>query len=479
MKKNKRLFALLLAAGLCLSACAAPQTEITEETEQTEMQTESEHPEKEMISERLAAPDGVRSVTPISAPDGFSGGWRILFEQPLDWKNPDAGTFLQRVELFFRSAGAVNCLETEDELQTEDKNELSELLEGNRIRVEHRFFGASVPEGLSADSVDLWQYMTAENAAADLHKIVSELKTVLSGKWLVTGTGNGGQTANFFTCRYPEDADLTVSYSVPCSVPEDERLFRFIYEEAGNLTYGEEEAARMRTSVTQFQVECIKNRKALAPAYKAFAEENGAVFRNSCREDILFDLGVLEFAVRVWQNAADFEEIQSVTERSEETEQKQTALLELLCRYADPSAFAVSSDSFSDYLRAYTERGWYRYDFSYLRRALEEDGSGARLAISEKEEEGILWELLLTKEQRQTLSYDASVYTALTEWAGSCKTPVFLLYGSSDLMQALRLPEKNNANITAYTNETGNADILRFPEEVREEIIDRIYLILS
>ena len=60
-------------------------------------------------------------------------------------------------------------------IATDDAHELCSILSGNYIHVEHRFFGQSRPASLSNDGTDGWQYLTSENAAADYHRIYTEL----------------------------------------------------------------------------------------------------------------------------------------------------------------------------------------------------------------------------------------------------------------------------------------------------------------
>ena len=40
-------------------------------------------------------------------------------------------------------------------------NQIPTLYKTNEIRCEHRFFCASIPEGLSNSSTEFWQYLTA------------------------------------------------------------------------------------------------------------------------------------------------------------------------------------------------------------------------------------------------------------------------------------------------------------------------------
>ena len=84
------------------------------------------------------------------------------------------------------------------------------------IAVEHRYFGRSVPDPVQ------WQYLTVKNAADDMHKIVTAMKTVYGGKWVATGTSKGGQTSLFYKSYYPDDVDATVAYVAPVNLAQED-----------------------------------------------------------------------------------------------------------------------------------------------------------------------------------------------------------------------------------------------------------------
>ena len=124
----------------------------------------------------------------------FAEKYLVTFTQYLDWKNPNLGTFTQRVEIGFKGYDNVNVMYVsgyelvEDRFETDDDHEISEMCNGNYIAVEYRFFSKSKPEGLSSDSTALWEYLTDENASNDFHNIIEQLKKILSGRWVFTGT---------------------------------------------------------------------------------------------------------------------------------------------------------------------------------------------------------------------------------------------------------------------------------------------------
>ena len=123
----------------------------------------------------------------------------------------------------------------------DDAHELCTMLSGNYIHVEHRFFGKSRPEGLSNDDTDGWQYLTAENAATDYHRIYTELSKALNGPWTATGTSRGGEVCASYAYYYPKDMGLYMPYVGPFSGSrEDPRFYEFVYTKIGDEKYGAE-----------------------------------------------------------------------------------------------------------------------------------------------------------------------------------------------------------------------------------------------
>ncbi len=172
--------------------------------------------------ERLSELPGVVSIDEIvQSGEVFAEKYVVWFEQPIDWQNPDMGTFLQRAEIGFMGWDAVNVVNVggyalrDSRFTRDDRHELAKMYSGNYINIEYRYFAKSAPEGLSKRSAALWEYLTDENAANDFHSIMEQLKSILSGKWVFTGASKGGQMTNLFSYYYPNDADAYVAYVTP------------------------------------------------------------------------------------------------------------------------------------------------------------------------------------------------------------------------------------------------------------------------
>lgn len=168
---------------------------------------------RDTLISRIEAIPGVSGVKRLESPN-FNDKYVLYFQQPLDHKNPSAGSFTQRVYLMNVSFSRPTVIVTEGygaayASNPRYRDELSRLFETNIVFVEHRYFLESTPKPLE------WKYLTAENSAYDLHKIKKAFEQFYKGKWIATGVSKGGQTALIYRAFFPDDVDITVPYVAP------------------------------------------------------------------------------------------------------------------------------------------------------------------------------------------------------------------------------------------------------------------------
>ncbi len=447
-------------------------------------------------AQALAALDGVTNVEPIdvSGSQQFAEKYVVTFEQPLDHKNPSAGTFPQRVEVGIIPDAKTNVMETDgyllidEALTTDDAHELCTTLSGNYIHVEHRFFGKSRPEGLSNDGTDGWQYLTVENAAADYHRIYTELSKVLDGPWAATGTSRGGEVCASYAYYYPEDMKLYVPYVGPFSGGrEDPRFYEFVYTKIGDEKYGAEKAKEYRDLVSSFQVELMKNKEALAPALKQFAEQQGSSYLEYATDGRLFDLAVAELAVQEWQSIQEestnpqidlsFAGMQDVLAMPEGTDDEKNAKLQAELQFllvlASPTDWAVNHPAWPYYVGGASQYGQYHYDFSYLRQACEAAGLGDVLTVKPEDEENFVFKMVLTPEQQQAFSYDGAFYEGVTKWVDATDAKIIFIYGNSDPWYSMRIHDTDNPNVKMYVSDKKphTVRISDFDQATMQEIV--------
>ena len=444
------------------AAAAETTTEVTEETEASE--TTAYTPVPDLTVEALEALDGVTRVEDLSVvrQEGYNyqnadkSNFVVYFEQPLDWNDPSKGTFEQRITIAFNGAKNsefyVGGYFLNDNILTGQKYfdtyAVSHVI--NYISAEYRFFGKSRPEDLDNNSPKYWEYLTSYNAACDFHHIITELKKVMPGSWMMAGASKGGVATMVQAMYFPDDANVFVPQIAPVmSSPQEEIFVKNIYETIGDDRYGPEQAAEYRQLVLDFQVEAIKNRDALQDRVWEYLTKDSNEYTDMATPEIVFDHVVLSFAIRTWQYAQDFESIQNVLDlKGEDGYVDEIYYLLTGDKPADEETppyvteyDPVPYDYYPYYVQCMKELGYFKADFSYLRDALEKDGSGAKLVVTEDMEDMFNLKLFIQPEVLETLSFDISLHDDLVNWSQTTDANVIMLFGGSDVWYPLRLPD--------------------------------------
>lgn len=436
---------------------------------------------------RLWAIEGVTGVEKLSFERTHEGciqdKYLVTFEQPIDWKNPELGTFSQRVEIGITDKATVNLMHLDgyalqnDLLGRDYVPELVEMYRTNYIHIEHRFFGASSPDNLSYDQTGYWEYLTSENAAADYHSIYSRLAPLLGETWISYGESYGGLLSDVYASLYPEDCKLYVSFAAPC--PDginDKRLYDYIYTDIGTDAYGKEQAREYRNLITQFQVDLIKNKQDLLGLYNDAIDKTGMRFREHASKEVLYDINVLEFAVKFWQHNQEFDKLEQLLTMPEDTADnrlaKAQAEFNFMISVQGPEDWSPDKYTWPYYVSAATETGEYYHDFLYLRAALTELGIQNEMTVTPDMEETLLWDITFTDEQKNAFSYDGDFRDRLISSLKNTDAKMLMIYGATDPLYAVRLPNISNDNIRQYVH-PGLAHtiiIQSFPDDTLREI---------
>lgn len=164
---------------------------------------------------QLNAIEGVQAGSISSPVDGYRL-YDLLVEQPTDHNVQQSPIFQQRVRILVANEESPVVLKTlgygMGGAESASLNEVTRLINGTQVEVEHRFFRASVPENVD------WSLMTIEQAAADHHRVITLLKPLLSLHWIATGKSKGGMSATYLQRFYPEDLRGVVAYVAPISL---------------------------------------------------------------------------------------------------------------------------------------------------------------------------------------------------------------------------------------------------------------------
>jgi hypothetical protein len=243
----------------------------------------------------LAELKQVPGLTVISESATPPAGYRFFmlsFKQAADHRDPKAGTFEQRFQLLHKSTDRPMVLHTSgyNVRTTAFRSEPTQLIDGNQISTEQRFFLPSRPENADWRDLNIWQ------AATDHHKLVQALKRIYSKKWISTGASKGGMTSVYHRRFYPRDVDGVVAYVAPNDRinPHDKAYDEFF------KTVGTD--ATCRQALKDLQAEALKRRPELIAKYEAWAKAEGATFHQVLGNiDKAFEMTVLDTEWAFWQ----------------------------------------------------------------------------------------------------------------------------------------------------------------------------------
>ena len=292
----------------------------------------------------------------IDTPDGYEAAYELHIKQPIDHNNPDKGYFYQRAFLSHRGFDRPTVICTEGYTRSRNRiYELTNLISGNQIDVEHRYFGTSMPKEEDFD----YQYLNLEQATADLHHINQLFRQIYSGKWLSTGISKGGQTTIFYRYFYPEDVDVSVPYVAPLNLAlEETRIYTFLDSVGTDAC---------RTALYEVQRTVLENREEVLPKLRWYAKGAGLEFEYLGFEEA-FEYAVLEYPFAFWQLGGKCAEVPDKAAGVDAALEHLMAAsgVELFCD-ASMEAYA------SHYYQAGSEMGYYSYeteDFAGLLKAL-------------------------------------------------------------------------------------------------------------
>ena len=474
--KSKLILLTLLLSLSSLTGCGKPK----------QPEEESESPLSGTIAERLEQLDCIDQFYEINHGKYFKKVYNIRFTQYIDHNNKALGTFTQHIELGFNDLSAPTVyvssgymIQSNNSSYPQNENELAFLLNCNYLFVEHRYFGNSLPVNIDYDDAHTWDYLNTQQAASDAHNIVKQFKRVLEGKWLSTGMSKGGMTTELYAYYYPGDMDLYVPYVAPfCNSFYDERMVKFINEEAGDVQYGEEIASKMREDVLAFQIKLLEYRDTLAPRFY----NAGNNYSSYATVDSLYDAAIIEFGIGFWQYYQEYNDIVNCLNMEETTttqiEQKQNRFYYTLTSSVEPNDLSVNNAYTPYYIQAYQELGNYCYDYSYIREALPEN---VTLSVKEEDEQDLAYKLALS-DVELGLGHKELIGPKINEMLKTTKDQFIMIYGSSDPWYAVRPDDvKDRDNVSIYVNPhyPHTTNISNFDEAVTNEILTKIKTILD
>jgi hypothetical protein len=293
------------------------------------------------ILEKIESIEGI-DVTEITPQNGYARQFEIDIIQPVDHNNPAGQTFLQRAYLSHINETAPVVLATSGySARPTYLSELAEAMTVNQLQVAHRFMPGAEPSFLD------WEYLTIEQSAADLHRIVDLFKQIYTGTWISYGGSKNGMTALFFRRFYPNDVEATIALYAPLPQGiDDPRFDHFLM----NVVGSEED----REKIKRYQRASLAKRDSILPLIRNFMDNSNLTY--SLGEDVILEFEICEFPFAFWQLSNG--DCSVIPDSGASAEELYTFL-------EDQGGFVLYSEEYIKvfepvYYQAYTEFGWYR-----------------------------------------------------------------------------------------------------------------------
>jgi hypothetical protein len=220
-------------------------------------------------------------------------GYRFFvlnYTQPIDHRHPSKGTFQQRITVLHKDVSRPTVFYTGgyNVSTTPSRREPTQIVDGNQVSMEYRFFTPSRPDPADWSKLDIWQ------AAGDQHRIFKALKKIYTKKWISTGGSKGGMTATYYERFYPKDMDGVVAYVAPNDVVNDE-------DSAYDRFFTRVGTKECRDRLNAVQREALVRRESLEKKYAAYAAGNGYTFTTIGSLDRAYEAVVLDYVWGFWQ----------------------------------------------------------------------------------------------------------------------------------------------------------------------------------
>lgn len=392
---------------------------------------------------------GVQSVEQIAGGQ-FLEKYIVQFRQLRDPQNPEAGTFLQRVIVGHINPDSAVVLHTHGYNAANHKerisvrDELSDILNCNDIWVEHRYFGTSCPQDTN------WNEVTTRNAAYDMHRIVTALKTIYHGKWISTGGSKDGITATLYSMYYPHDVDVAVPYVAPfCLTQADERIIPFL-QNVGK--------AHQRARIRNWQLEALKRRNTLQPRLQHYCDSLNMRF--IVPFEMVYDYCVLDYDFGIWMRGISIDSIPQPYTSDDRMYQH-------FLKYANPDIFDRNHMQHQTYyVQSAKELGNYAYDLTPFRELLSPTTLRTTAYLAP----------LYLPEGDWDFSYSDKMHYEVMDFLRTTDCKLVFIYGETDAWTAFQITDTGNPNIHKFILPDGchYSKIRQFDEQTQKEIMSLI-----
>ena len=381
--------------------------------------------------------DGLSDVTytELESIEGFESTYILEVKQPLDHDDTTKGFFNQQVILSHKSFQSPTVIITQGyQLYGNRTAELTTLVNGNQINVEHRFFGKSIP-----DSLD-YPYLNLKQATADLHHIRELFDAIYPEKWISTGISKGGATTVFYRYFYPNDVDISIPYVAPINIAEeDPRIYKFLD------TIGSDQC---RAKIKSFQIQLLENRDEIIPLLKE-NNSNSEVNFTIIPFKMAFEYAVMEYPFSFWQYGQSCDEIPT-KEASLEDQARYFNSVSTTAFFSDESIIRLMPH----YYQSATEMGYYGYETYKFKKYLTE-------LPTDHNPQATFFSF------EMNTPFNGQLLKGINKWLETTDAKFIYIYGGIDTWIADGVPEKDLENSEWFILEGkhhGNARIKNMNE---------------
>jgi hypothetical protein len=322
------------------------------------------------------------------------------------------------------------------------KNEVEQMLNANNIGVEYRFFGKSVPDSLQ------WEYLTIEQATADLHAVKQLFKQLYKGKWFSTGISKGGQTTLYYKYFYPEDVDVAIPYVAPIdNALEDTRIYTFL-DTIGKL--------ECRQKIVEFQKFLLMNEDKAIEKLNWYAKGARLKFNRTGNIGKSYELAVLEYSFSFWQWGRSCDSIP--------TNKKLDDYLGELLKTSNISFFSDKDiDSYASHYYQATQTGYYGYNIEPFKKYIKHFTSNPSAIFPPK--------------SAKLNTFSPELYQNFQKWLDEKGNNILYIYGGIDTWSAPRVLVSKQVNSKSFLipgASHGTARIKNLPDGMKKEFIGKI-----
>ena len=380
----------------------------------------------------------VDSFRAIPSDNPFSETYEVWFRVPLDHTNPHSQYFPLRVYYSHNGFNKPMVVVIDGyTMYTSKANEITSIVDGNQITIEHRFFSQSRP----LDSIP-WSYLNIRQAAADAHLVISAFKPFYHGKWISTGISKSGQATIFHRRFYPADVNVSIPYVAPLNFSsEDERVYKFL-DSVGT--------PECRKKIYDFQIQLFERKSEIMPLFKELSASKGWKFTMGFEK--AYDLSVLEYSFAFWQWGFNCSSIPASSSTAKE----------LFEHWLEVNPFSFFEENEVDKVRpffyqAMTEIGMYGYRVKPFSRYLSDTAN-------------ITFSFAMPRGHRAI--FNASAMSDIDRWVEDSGSYMLYIYGQNDAWSATAVDpgRKTNAVKMVCPGGSHSSRIKDFPPELQDSI---------